>query len=501
MLVAKNITKQFAGVTALNNVTIELYPGKVNAIIGENGAGKSTLMKILSGVYTDYQGSILYNDQTLRLAGTKDAEQKGIVIIHQELNLVPCLSIAENIFLGRELMTPLGILDKKEMERRTQSLLERVKLRVEPSQLVGDLKVGQQQLVEIARSLYTNAGTIIMDEPTSAISDKEVENLFAIIEVLKKEGKIIVYISHKLKELFTIADRFIVMRDGCTVESGEMEGITQEVLIRKMTGRAPDDQHHKTDVLFTEELLRVAGMSLKGESQGSRNVLTDISFTLHKGEILGLYGLMGAGRTELMETIFGVHRERAQGQVFIHGKQVALSSPGEAIKAGIALVPEDRKMHGLILDQKIKTNISITILQKLQKWGVLLRFRKEHQLSQDYIQRLGIKTSSENNTAGSLSGGNQQKIVLAKWLATNPKVLLLDEPTRGIDLNAKFEIYSLMKKLAAEGMAILVVSSELPEILAVSNRVLVMAEGKLTASLPISIATESTILKHAIQHN
>lgn len=501
MLVARNITKKFTGVTALSNVNIELYSGKVNAIIGENGAGKSTLMKILSGVYTDYEGSIIYNDQPLRLTSPRDAEQKGIAIIHQELNLVPCLSIAENVFLGRELMSPLGMLDKKEMERQTEALLARVKLNVDPDCKVGDLKVGQQQLVEIAKALYTNAGAIIMDEPTSAISDKEVDNLFTIINQLKAEGKIIVYISHKLKELFSIADHFVVMRDGCSIESGNMRGITQDELIRKMTGRSMANQHQKEDVVFVNEVLRVEQMNLKSNTHASRNVLSDISFCLHKGEILGLYGLMGAGRTELMETIFGVHNGRAQGKVWVNGKKVTIHSPREAILAGIALVPEDRKVHGLILDQKIKNNISITILQQLQKWGVLLRFRKEKQLSKDYIQQLAIKTSSENNLARHLSGGNQQKIVLAKWLATHPKVLLLDEPTRGIDLNAKFEIYELMKQLAAEGMAILVVSSELPEILAVSNRVLVMAEGRLTADLPISAATESTILKHAIQHN
>jgi ribose transport system ATP-binding protein len=355
--------------------------------------------------------------------------------------------------------------------------------------------------VEIAKALYSKAGVIIMDEPTSAISDKEVDNLFAIIKELQKEGKIVVYISHKLKELFAIADRFIVMRDGCVIESGNMQEITQETLIRKMTGRAPDGQRNKEDILFEEEVLRVAHMNLESDIQAGKKVLDDISFTLHKGEILGLYGLMGAGRTELMETIFGLHTDRSHGQVFVNGKQVTIHSPRQAIQAGIALVPEDRKAHGLILDQKVKNNISITILQKLQKWGLLLQFRREKQLSKDYIHQLNIKASSENDMAGNLSGGNQQKIVLAKWLATHPAILLLDEPTRGIDLNAKFEIYSLMKQLAAEGMAILVVSSELPEILAVSNRVLVMAEGRLTANLPISAATENTILKHAIQHN
>jgi ribose transport system ATP-binding protein len=501
MLVARNITKRFAGVTALNNVSLELHPGKVNAIIGENGAGKSTLMKILSGVYVDYEGTIIYNDEPLHLTGTKDAEAKGIVIIHQELNLVPGLSITENIFLGRERCNLIGILDKKEMARATQRLLEKVKLDADPGQLVGSLKVGQQQLVEIARALHTRASVIIMDEPTSAISDKEVDNLFVIIDELRKEGKTIVYISHKLKELFTIADRFVVMRDGCTVESGEMAEMSQDDLIRKMTGRALHGTSGNATQVCNEPVLRVQNINLKSTSRHAANVLTDISFTLHKGEIVGLYGLMGAGRTELVETIFGLHPKRASGNIFVNEQPVHIQTPIQAIRQGIALVPEDRKAHGLILDQKIKNNISITVLNQLEKWGIILHNKKEIQLSKDYIQQLGIKTYSENNIAGNLSGGNQQKIVLAKWLATQPRILLLDEPTRGIDINARFEIYNLMKKLAAAGMAILLVSSELPEILTASDRVLVMAEGRLTADMPVSAATESNVLTYAIQHN
>ncbi|WP_207514978.1 sugar ABC transporter ATP-binding protein [Longitalea luteola] len=501
MLIARNITKKFAGVVALNNVNLELHPGKVNAIIGENGAGKSTLMKVLSGVHVDYEGDIIFNNEVLQLTGTKDAEAKGIVIIHQELNLVPGLSITENIFLGREKCNAIGILDKKEMTRQTQKLLAKVKLDADPAALVGSLKVGQQQLVEIAKALYTNASVIIMDEPTSAISDKEVDNLFVIIDELRSEGKTIVYISHKLKELFTIADRFVVMRDGCTVESGVMAEMTQDALIRKMTGRAVNGPAGNTKQTFTEPVLRVQNINLKSTSRHGANVLTDISFTLHKGEIVGLYGLMGAGRTELMETLFGLHPKRATGNIFVHEQQVHIQTPIQAIKHGIALVPEDRKAHGLILDQKIKTNISITVLNQLEKWGIVLHNKKETRLSKDYIQRLGIKTYSENNIAGNLSGGNQQKIVLAKWLATNPRILLLDEPTRGIDINARFEIYNLMKKLAEAGMAILLVSSELPEILTASDRVLVMAEGRLTADMPVTEATESNVLKYAIQHN
>jgi ribose transport system ATP-binding protein len=356
-------------------------------------------------------------------------------------------------------------------------------------------------LVEIAKALHTNAQVIIMDEPTSAISDKEVTHLFTIIRDLTNKGKIIVYISHKLKELFTIADRYIVMRDGCTVESGDMAVITQDALIQKMTGRAGFGQQQSNLTGQQQEILRVQQLSLKSAIRKDRNVLQDISFTLHKGEILGLYGLMGSGRTELMETLFGLHAQHASGDIFIDQKRKSITNPRQAMQAGLALVPEDRKTHGLILNAPVKNNISITILEQLEKWGIVLNHKKESRLCNEYIQQLAIKTSSENNPARQLSGGNQQKIVLAKWLATHPNILLLDEPTRGVDINAKFEIYGLINNLAATGMAILIVSSELPEILAVSHRVLVMAEGKLTANIPIAEATESIIVKHAIQHN
>ena len=479
---------------------MELYPGRVNAIIGENGAGKSTLMKILSGVYPDYEGEIIYNDKPVKFSGTKEAEQAGIAIIHQELNLVPYLSITENIFLGRELTTAFGILDKKEMRRQAGRLLEKIKLKVDPDRRIAELKVGEQQLIEIAKALQVNARVIIMDEPTSAISEKECDNLFAIIGELKAEGRMIVYISHKLKELFTIADRYIVMRDGSVIGSGDMKDTSQEAIIQQMTGRKLEQSRRAANPGL-QPLLQIKELGLKNANAPGHYRLRAISFTLGKGEILGIYGLMGSGRTELLETIFGLHPARCSGELVMEGKPLRCGSPAGAIKAGIALVPEDRKAHGLILNQDIRKNISITILQQLERWGIILNQAKEMQLSRDYIQQLAIKTSSPYKKAGELSGGNQQKIVLAKWLATQPKVLLLDEPTRGIDINAKYEIYDLMRRLAADGMGIVMVSSELPEILAVSDRVLVMAEGQLTADLPVEEATEAGILKHAIQKN
>ncbi len=501
MLEAKNITKRFAGITALANVQLSLHPGKVNAIIGENGAGKSTLMKIFSGVITDYQGEIWLNGKQVRFRNTKEAEAAGIAIIHQELNLVPGLSVTENIFLGRELTDRFGMLDKKRMKEAAAILLEKVNLAIDPSILIAALKVGQQQLVEIAKALYSNAAVIIMDEPTSAISDKETANLFSIIAALKAEGKTIVYISHKLKELFTIADHYSILRDGVSVDQGSMQEVTTDSLIQKMTGRKLGFEKSGRTQEDRELLLSVKKLSLKHPVLRFTNILTDIQFNLYKGEILGVYGLMGAGRTELMEVLFGLHPKNATAEISIAGQAIRMMNPATAIEAGIALVPEDRKLHGLVLGQTIRSNISITVLKQLEKWGLLLNRKREKELTAGYIDKLGIKTPSAMAMANSLSGGNQQKIVLAKWLATNPRILLLDEPTRGIDINAKAEIYQLMKQLADEGMSILMISSELPEILAVSDRVLVMCEGQLTANVPIEEATEAGLLKYALHKN
>jgi len=501
MLQAKHITKNFSGVAALAGVNLTLYAGKVNAIIGENGAGKSTLMKIFSGVHTQYDGEIVLDEKIVRFASTKDAEAAGIAIIHQELNLVPHLSVTENIFLGRELVNRFGILDKKKMQQQAKALLARVDLNVHPDTKIAALKVGQQQLVEIARALYTNAAVIIMDEPTSAISDKEVENLFAIIRQLKGEGKTIAYISHKLKELYSIADKYVVLRDGKTIDAGDMQSVTQDNLIQKMTGRQLDFEKTGRSLDDASVLLAAKDICLRHPLFRFSNILNVVSFDLHKGEILGIYGLMGSGRTELMETIFGLHPKNSSGTIYVEGKPVKIKSPAQAIAAGIALVPEDRKLHGLVLHQSVGSNISITVLKQLERWGLFLSTKKERALTKKYIGELGIKTSSEKTAAKNLSGGNQQKIVLAKWLATKPQILLMDEPTRGVDIRAKAEIYKLMKSLVTKGMGIIMVSSELPEILAVSDRVLVLCEGQLTASIPIEEATEAGILRYALHKN
>ena len=497
MLVAENITKRFTGVTALDQVCLEFLAGQVTAVIGENGAGKSTLMKILSGVYPDYEGQIRFNGEPVRFNSIRDAQACGIAIIHQELNLIPYLSITENVFLGREITTRWGTLDRKTMRHKTRELLEKLKLDIDPDTLVVELKVGQQQVVEIAKALLVESEVIIMDEPTSAISESEVAVLFEIITDLRNENKAIVYISHKLDELFTIADRYVVLRDGKSIESGSMQGIDHDTLIRKMVGREVVSIRRKANDQVCNPLLSVGNLCLKHPVRVQDNQLKNISFTVGKGEIVGIFGLMGAGRTELLETLFGLHSKRSSGVVHIDNQQVQFNTPADAIRSGMALVPEDRKKDGLVLGMDVQTNISLTALANIEQTGFLSQ-KKESALAKKYIADLRIKTPSEKQAAKNLSGGNQQKIVLSKWLATNPKLLMLDEPTRGIDVNAKNEIYKLILQLAEEGMGILVVSSELPEILAISDRILVLCEGSLTAEMAIADASEDSILKAAI---
>lgn len=495
-MIAENISKTFSGVPALSKVCLELHAGKVNAIIGENGAGKSTLMKILSGVYSEYVGQIIYKNKPVQFHNTRQAQEAGIAIIHQELNLIPDLSIRENIFLGREITNTVGILQERQMHEQTLRLLKRLHLHLDPDTKISALKVGQQQVVEIAKALLLDAEVIIMDEPTSAISESEVDVLFEIIAQLKQENKTIVYISHKLGELFKIADRYIILRDGKTIESGNKETMTFDNIVQKMVGREIKIIKKSMAPPAKERLLAVNNLSLKRKGS-NQPLLKDISFELSKGEVLGIFGLMGAGRTELMETLFGLHANDAAARIVMEGKEVTIQSPADAIHAGLALVPEDRKSDGLVLELDVKSNICLTTLSDLQTLG-LLDTKKEVALAEKYITDLKIKTSSQEQLTRTLSGGNQQKIVLAKWLATKPKVLMLDEPTRGIDIHAKNEIYKFILQLAGEGLGIIMVSSELPEILAVSDRILVMAEGMITAEFNGGDADESKILKEAI---
>ena len=497
MLVAEKIGKKFSGVTALCDVSMELLPGKVTAIIGENGAGKSTLMKILSGVYPEYEGKIIYKGNEVRFENPREAQACGIAIIHQELNLIPDLSITENIFLGREIVNAWGLLDKNGMHQKTQELLTRLKLDVNPKTLIRDLKLGQQQVVEIAKALLTDSQVIIMDEPTSAISDHEVEILFGIIENLRKENKAIVYISHKLDELFKIADSYIVLRDGKVTETGTMDGVNHDLIIKKMVGRDIKIIEKGNRITKTENLLNVENLKLIKKDGSNRVLLDNLNFSLKSGEILGIFGLMGAGRTELLECILGMHPSDCLSTISIENNKIKLKSPREAIQSGIVLVPEDRKRDGLVLGLDVKTNITLSTLKEIQKAGFLSK-NKELALTNKYIDSLQIKTSSPHQAVKNLSGGNQQKVVLARCLATQPKVLMLDEPTRGVDAGAKNEIYKLIMQLSEAGLGIIVVSSELPEILTVSDRILVMAEGKITAEFLSEDANEDAILKAAI---
>jgi ribose transport system ATP-binding protein len=484
MLKAQHITKQFSGIKALDDVNLDLFAGKVTAIIGENGAGKSTLMKILSGVYADYEGTIALNGETVRFPNTRAAQNKGIAMIHQELNLIPNLSIVENIFLGREITNRFGWLDQTAMYQKVQNLLQQLRLSVEPNTKIKDLKLGQQQLIEIAKALLLDANVIIMDEPTSAITGAEIEVLFEIIADLKKQGKAIAYISHKLDELFKIADTYTILRDGKSVESGEMKKITRDAIVSKMVGRELVKMEKSNTPFVNDSFL----MDYNAES---------IRFSLKKGEILGVFGLMGAGRTELLESIFGLNPIKNAQEISINGQKQNIQSPIDAIQSGFALVTEDRKRDGMIPAWSVKQNISLTTLYNLLTNNILSNL-KENNLANHYIERLKIKTASKEQWIQNLSGGNQQKAILAKWLATKPQILLLDEPTRGIDIHAKTEIYKLIQNLADTGLGIIMVSSELPEIFAISDRVLVLSDGKLTGNFNIHEATETILLKAAI---
>jgi ribose transport system ATP-binding protein len=477
MLEIKSVSKSFPGVQALQDVSFQVQTGEVHAVIGENGAGKSTLMKILSGVYTEFEGEIYMDNRRLLLHSPHDAQQHGIAIIHQELNLIPELTIAENIFLGREKYTPLGLLDYKKMEADAAVLLERLNLHIHPKHRVRGLRMGEQQLVEVAKALSLNASLLILDEPTSALSENEIERLFAVIASLKKAGVTMIYISHKLDEIFQISDRVTVLRDGLFIGTLETKKTSQKELIRMMVGRALNEMFPKERVELGNDLLRVENLSLLPDSRHGSRSLKDISFTLRKGEILGVAGLMGAGRTELLETLTGVyHPNRVQGRIILNEVEHTFADPQEAIKAGIAFVTEDRKTQSLILKMTVGNNITLAGLSQFLRYQVIQQ-KAEDLAIRDSVNKLRIKTSSTNVLVDKLSGGNQQKVALAKCLLTKPLVLLLDEPTHGIDVGAKAEIYTLIDELVAAGNAVLLQSSELPEIIRLANRVIVFANG------------------------
>lgn len=493
MLEAINISKSFPGVKALDGVSMRFQPGKVTAILGENGAGKSTLLKILSGVYIDFEGEILICGKPKKFSKITDSQEAGIAIIHQELNLIADLNITENLFLGNEITNDWGVLESKKMEKLATEQMSKVGLDYSPKTKIKNLKIGEQQLVEIAKSLLFDANIIFMDEPTSALSDKEIDKLHLIINTLRNEGKIIVYISHKMDELFKIADRYEVLRDGVSIGSGELKDISEQELIKMMVGREVLKKTKAVKGIDQNVLLSVRNLSLL-DSGRNKNRLQNINLNLKKGEILGVFGLMGAGRTELLESLFGLNSDKISGEIQIDGTSLNLKSPKNAIEKGIAFLTEDRKSEGLVLEMDIGKNISLTTLAEFD----LLRPKNENAEAELYVKSLNIKTPTIHTLCQNLSGGNQQKVVLAKWLSTEPKILLMDEPTRGIDINAKNEIYKLIEKLASEGLSIIVASSEIPELLAISDRILVMADGKISGEFSAEEATEEKLLKAAI---
>ena len=483
-----NITKSFLGVQALRDVQLEVQGGEIHALMGENGAGKSTLMKILAGIYRPDCGGIEIDGQPVTINSSKEARALGISIIHQELQLAPNLSVAENVSLGREPHFVGGWLDKRTMNRTTLQLLQQVGASFPPTTLVSTLSVAQQQLVEIAKALSEHARILVMDEPTASLSERETQKLFEIIRQLRDQGIAIIYISHRMSEVYELADRVTVLRDGQYAGTLVDHEIHADELIRRMVGRTLQDLYLHDVVPVGEVVLDVKNIT-DGWSIGP------ISLSLRRGEIVGMAGLIGAGRTELARLIFGADRARS-GEIYIHGRLTAIHHPSDAIRAGIGLVPESRKEQGLFLQMAIGENITINAMPRFSVAGFLNRSRLRR-VAQQQVNELNIRLASLDQAVMNLSGGNQQKVVLARWLTLNPTVLLLDEPTRGVDVGAKAEIYRIMSQLAHAGVAILMISSELPEILGMSDRILVMREGRITAELPGRTTTQEEIMLHA----
>jgi rhamnose transport system ATP-binding protein len=492
LLEAIDVHKSFAGVRALRGVSLELERGEVHALVGENGAGKSTLIKIITGAVQPDQGRLRVEGAALADNDPVRARRRGIVAIYQQPALFAELSVAENIAMGYEPHGPWRRIRWSARRRRAGELLMRIGAAIDVDAPVRSLSMPEQQLVEIARALGAEARILIMDEPTASLSDREVERLFGVIAELRDQGVGIVYVSHRLEELFRIADRVTVLRDGAPVATRRMADVDQAELIRLMVGREISAVFPKTAVAPGEAVLEVDGLSCRGLG------LHDIDLYVRSGEILGLAGLVGAGRTELAQVLFGLARADA-GQIRLRGKPVAIDSPQTAIRHGIGYVPEDRRRHGVILDLPVAANATLAVLDRISTRGWLNR-GAEASLARSFVDRLQIKTATLDNRVGNLSGGNQQKVALSRWLATNPAVLILDEPTQGVDVGAKAEIHRLMSQLAAQGMAIVMISSELPEILGMSDRIAVMHAGTIAATLPRSQATQETILELALGH-
>lgn len=485
------ITKEFPGVKALEDVQFNLYSGEVLSLLGENGAGKSTLMKILSGVYQRDDGEIVLFGEKIREWDANKAKDAGIAIIHQELNMCTHLTVAENIFLGREILKK-GRLDNVRMNEETQQILDKLNIDIDPAAQVGDLAVSKQQMVEIAKALSQNARVLIMDEPTSALTSKEIDELFKIIHQLKADGIGIVYISHRLEELQHIADRVIIMRDGRFIKEMPYDINRMDEIIANMVGHEIKEKFPRITSERGKKILEVKNLN-------AGRLVRDINLELYEGEIVGIAGLMGAGRTETTRAIFGID-EKESGQIFIDGKEVKIDSPIDAIRAGLVLAPEDRKKDGLCTGLSISDNIALPNLDMLSG-GILgtVNRKKEKEIVDQSVRSLRIKLPNAQVAAGSLSGGNQQKVVVAKWLVRNSRVVIFDEPTRGIDVAAKVEIYNLMNQLKQSGIGVMFVSSEMPEVMGMSDRIIVMCDGRITGEFMIEDATQDKILTKATQ--
>ncbi|HBD90464.1 MAG TPA: D-xylose ABC transporter ATP-binding protein [Gemmobacter sp.] len=484
VLSLRGISKSFPGVRALNGVQLDLYPGQVTALIGENGAGKSTIVKILTGIYQPEEGSITVDGRETHFPTAQAASAAGVTAIHQETVLFDELTVAENIFIGHAPRTRLGLIDRAEMLAGAQRLLASIGADLDPKARLRDLGIASKHLVAIARALSIDARVVIMDEPTAALSHKEIHELYDLVEKLKAQGKAILFISHKFDEIFRIADRWTVFRDGQFIGTGQMADVTEAALVQMMVGRAVDQIYPKRPARIGRPVLTVSGY-------GHPTEFEDIGFTLHQGEILGFYGLVGAGRSEVMQALFGITRP-SKGACRVGDEIRVIRTTAQAVEAGIVYVPEDRGKQGAVKGLPIFQNVTLPSLARTSRAG-FLRLAEEFKLAREYTQRLDLRAASLDQDVGLLSGGNQQKVVIAKWLETGPSVLILDEPTRGIDVGAKSEIHRLMGEMVSRGLSIIMISSELPEVLAMSDRILVIAEGRITATLTRDQATAETV--------
>ncbi|BAD76165.1 xylose ABC transporter ATP-binding protein [Geobacillus vulcani] len=493
VLEMKGITKEFPGVRALDNVTFSVRKGEIHALCGENGAGKSTLMKVLSGVYPygSYDGKIYIEGKEVRFRNIKESQEAGIAIIYQELAVVEEMTVAENLFLGHELMRGKYI-DWNRLYSEAQKWLQKIGLDIDPETKVRNLTVGKQQLIEIAKALSKNAKIIILDEPTAALTDSDVATLKNILCDLRSQGVTCIYISHRLNEVMELADTVTVLRDGQTISTDRIELLTEEQIIAKMVGRELNELYPYEPRNVGKEILKVDHYSVIDEQTG-REVIHDVSFSLKAGEILGISGLMGSGRTELFTSLFGAYHGKKKGTVWIDGKQVDIRRPAEAIQYGMAYVSEDRKKYGLVLEMDIIKNSTLVALKKVTKWNVIDHALEVKQ-AEEITKRMKLKAPTLEAKVSQLSGGNQQKVVLSKWLLNSPKILILDEPTRGIDVGAKYEIYKIINELASQGVGIVLISSELPEVMGMSDRILVMSEGRITGEFQRHEATQEKIM-------